>query len=232
MMDQDTFLTTLYVMIDDFCQCAGYDEKHCPGPAASLSCSEVVTLAVFGQWAQFPSERAFYRYTLRCLRPAFPTLPEREPFNRLQRHYREVIVAFSLFLVEHMQAQCCLYEALDSSGLPTRDAKRRGTGWLAGQADIGRSNRIGWYEGFHLLTSMTPTGVITGFGFAAGSCNDHRLAETFFAARPHPSPRLISVGAPAEARLCRRQRLRRRSAASALASCLRRPGRQPTTSTQ
>src|SRR5690242_4760650 len=153
MVDRDTFLTTLYVMIDDFCQSEGFDEKRRPGPTASLSCSEVVTLAVFGQWAQFPSERAFYRYALLHLRAAFPTLPEREQFNRLQRSAREVIVAFALFLVEQMHTQDCLYEVLDSSGIPTRDAKRRGTGWLAGQADIGWSNRIGWYEGFHLLSS-------------------------------------------------------------------------------
>ena len=165
-MDQDTFLTTLYVMIDDFCQSAGFAEKHRPGPAASLSWREVVTLAVFGQWARFPSERAFYRYAASHLRAAFPTLPEREQFNRLQRGYWEAIVAFALFLGEQRQAQRALYEALDSSGIPTRDAKRRGTGWLAGQADIGWSTRIGWYEGVHLLTSVTPTGMITGFGFA------------------------------------------------------------------
>jgi hypothetical protein len=158
----------------------------------------VVTLAIFGQWARFPSERAFYRYVVAHLQAAFPTLPKREQFNRLQRSYRDIIVAFSLFLVEQMQAQCCLYEALDSSGIPTRDAKRRGSGWLAGQADIGWSNRIGWYEGMHLLTSITPMGVITGFGFAPASCNDHTLAETFFAARHDPSPRLPSAGAPAQ----------------------------------
>ena len=56
---------------------------------------------------------------------------------------------------------------------------------------------IGWYEGFHQLTSSTPTGVITGFGVAAGSCNDHRLGKTFFAARQQPSLRLPSVGAQA-----------------------------------
>src|SRR5438445_4398112 len=105
MMDQDTFLTTLYVMIDDFCQSHGLHEKHRPGPQASLSCSEVVTLAVFGQWVQFKSERTFYRYALSHLRD----------------------------------------EALDSSGIPTRDEKQRGTGWLAGQADIGWSNCRGWY---------------------------------------------------------------------------------------
>ncbi len=185
-------------MIDDFCQSQGFDEKHRPGPAASLSCSEVVTLAVFGQWAQFPSERAFYRYAVRHLRAAFPTLPNREQFNRLQRQQRDIIVAFRLFLVEQMQAQRCLYEALDSSGIPTRDAKRRGSGGLAGPADSGWSNRIGWYEGFHLLTSITPTGGITGFGFAAASCNDHPLAETFFAVRRQPTPRLPSAGAPAQ----------------------------------
>lgn len=197
-MDQAIFLTTLYVMIDDFCQSHGFHEKHRPGPAASLSCSEVVTLAVFGQWVQFPSERAYYRYAVGHLRPAFPSLPDREQFNRLQRLYRDAIVAFSLCLVQQIQAQQCLYEALDSSGIATRDAKRRGTGWLAGQAAIGWSNRIGWSEGFHLLTSITPLGVITGFGFAAASCNDHVLADTFFAARAQSSPCLSSVGAPAQ----------------------------------
>ena len=144
------------------------------------------------------AERAFYRYALSHLRASFPTLPDREQCNRLQRQHREVIVAFSLYLVDHMQAQRCLYEALDSSGIPTRDAKRRGTGWLAGQADIGWSNRLGWYEGLHVLTSITPIGVITGFGFAAASCNDHPLAETFFAVRQQPTPRLPSVGIPAQ----------------------------------
>lgn len=81
----------------------GFHEKHRLGPAASLSCSEVVTLAMFGQWVRFPSERGFYRYAQCHLRAAFPTLPERTQFNRLQRQQREVIVAFSLYLVNQMQ---------------------------------------------------------------------------------------------------------------------------------
>ena len=59
------------------------------------------------------------------------------------------------------------YQALDSSAMPVRDAKRRGRGWLAGQADIGWSNSIGWYEGFSLLAAVGPTGVITGFSVSA-----------------------------------------------------------------
>lgn len=60
MIDLDLFLTTLYVMVDDFCQSRHAHEKHMPGTRASLYCNEVITLAVFGQWVQFPSERTFY----------------------------------------------------------------------------------------------------------------------------------------------------------------------------
>ena len=39
MVDVDTFLTTLYVMIDDFCKTSLPLEPH-PGPEAALSRSE------------------------------------------------------------------------------------------------------------------------------------------------------------------------------------------------
>jgi hypothetical protein len=78
--------------------------------------------------------------------------------------------------------------------MPIRDCKRRGHGWLAGYADIGWSNSLGWYEGFCLLCAVDPTGVITGFCFGAASTADQQLAETFFAVRARPNSRLISVG--------------------------------------
>jgi len=167
MLGVDTFLTTLYVMVDDFCH--SYPPKRNPGPEASLSESEVITLAIFARWNRFASERDFYRYAEANLRDAFPTLPERSQFNRLARSHIELIEAVALHLVKLLQARRCPYEALDSSAMPVRDAKRRGGGWLAGQADIGWSNSLGWYEGFCLLISVNPEGVITGFGFAPAS---------------------------------------------------------------
>ncbi len=90
------------------------------------------------------------------------------------------------------------YQALDSSAMPVRDAKRRGEGWLAGFADIGWSNCLGWYEGFCLLVAVDPVGVVTGFGFAPASTKDQPLAEkTFFAVRHRPNHRLPSVGSVA-----------------------------------
>jgi hypothetical protein len=193
MTDTNTFLTTLYVVVDDFCKQHLTPEPPIQ-PTPSLTRSEVVTLALFGQWQHFPSERAFYRYADHHLRNAFPRLPDRSQLNRLIRHHLNALTAFFLHGVQGLRAQDCLFEALDSSAVPTRDAKRRGSGWLPGIADIGWSNRMGWYEGCHLLLSVNPQGVITGFGLASASSHDVRMAETFFAVRQTPSPQLPSVG--------------------------------------
>lgn len=161
MIDTDTFVTILYVLTDDFCK-ANLSCDIRPGPNASLSRSEVITLAVFGQWTRFESERGFYRFAQRHLHSAFPSLPHRSQLNRLIRRYREDIVSFSLYFVELLQARTALYEIIDSSAVVTRDAKRRGSGWLPGLSEIGWSNRIGWYEGMRLLSCVNPSGIITG----------------------------------------------------------------------
>jgi hypothetical protein len=89
MVDVDTFLTTLYVTVDDFCQSRGPKRK--PGPEASLSASEVITLSIFARWSRFSSERDFYRYAETNLLEASPTLPNRSQFNRLLRLHTERI---------------------------------------------------------------------------------------------------------------------------------------------
>ena len=81
MVDMDTFLTTLYVMVDDFCKISLPLETH-PGPHAALTRSEVGTLAIFGPWQGFGSERGFYRYAQRHVHAAFPTVPTRAQCNR------------------------------------------------------------------------------------------------------------------------------------------------------
>ena len=70
MLDVDTFLTTLYVTVDDFCQ--SLPPKRKPGPDASLCASEVITLSLFARWSRFSSERDFYRYAQNNLKDAFP----------------------------------------------------------------------------------------------------------------------------------------------------------------
>jgi len=195
MFDPETFLTELYVLADEF------DKRQPasthPGPAASLSASEVVTLTIFAQWQQFPSEAAFYGYADKHLRPLFPTLPSRAQFNRLVRHHTDTLTAFALALGHDLaQGDERAFEALDGTGVVTRNINRRGSGWLAGEAARGWCSRLGWYEGMRLLLAVTPSGAITGWGIGPANTNDRQLAETFFAVRAAPHPRLPSIGLP------------------------------------
>ena len=52
MVDTDTFLTTLYVMVDDLCKSELSLEKE-PGPEAALGKSEALILSIFSQWSRF-----------------------------------------------------------------------------------------------------------------------------------------------------------------------------------
>lgn len=193
MLDHITFLTTLYVIVDDFAKACLPEERH-PGARPSLTRSEVITLALFSQWACFASERGFYRWAERHLRAAFPSLPARTQFNRQVRQHLLPITSFALHLSRLLEEDLATHQALDSTALVVREAKRRGRGWLCGQADIGWSNRLGWYEGLHLLVAVDPRGVITGFGLSPASVKDQRLAETFFCARHSGQANLASVG--------------------------------------
>ena len=127
MLDVDTFLTTLYVIADDFCHSQPPERR--PGPAASLCRSEVLTLAVFARWSRFSSERDFYRYADTKLRDAFPTLPDRSQFNRLVRSCTELIEAFALHLPNLLRdaRRKRPYQALDSSAMPSGTVSAEGT---------------------------------------------------------------------------------------------------------
>ena len=66
--------------------------------------SEVLTLAIFGQWQGFGSERGFYRYAQHHLRPAFPTLPARAQFNRQLRLHSDALLACSMHVARQLRA--------------------------------------------------------------------------------------------------------------------------------
>jgi hypothetical protein len=200
MIDVDTFLTTLYVMVDDFYKEQFYSPPS-PGRPTSLTVSEVVTLSIFSQWYFFRSQRDFYCWAERHLKGAFPKLPDRAEYNRMERKQYEVLVSFFLYLCQFLDTQDSPFEILDTSGVPVRNVKRRGKGWLAGMANIGWCTRVGWFFGFRLLTSINREGLITGYGFAQGSAKEQPMSDTFIHLRHHPDPHLASVGQPARGRV-------------------------------
>lgn len=75
----------------------------------------------------------------------------------------------------------------------------RGHGWLAGQADdIGWSNTLGCYEGLRLLARRRRRSPWGNYGLvllSGASSADQQAAETFFAVRAYPNPRLLRAWA-------------------------------------
>ncbi len=194
MIEIDLFITALFFHADNFC--IEHPLGPQPGPNRSLTASEAITLLIFSQWARFRSERDFYRFADTQLRYAFPDLPSREQLNRQWRSLHDQVCIFFSYLADLLEAGKALYEALDATAVVTRDAKRRGDGWLLGQADIGHSNRLGWYEGLKLLLATTPCGIITGFGIAPASNKEQPMAETFFYLRAHPASVWLPLAEP------------------------------------
>ena len=81
MVCTDTFLITVYVLVDEFCkQNPALPEEQtvwATGRKSGLSRAEVVALSIFGQWSRFQSERGFWSFCEQRLRPLFPGLPDR-----------------------------------------------------------------------------------------------------------------------------------------------------------
>jgi hypothetical protein len=182
LLDPETFLIALDVEVDDMLRAEPPPPPR-PGRPPSLSPSEVVALALVGQWRQFPRERAFSRSLTQRWRGLFPRLPDRRQFNRLVRAHHATLVRVGQALAAPLVDPTTRYELLDCTGVPVRNAKRRGGGWLFGLVDIGWCTRLGWFEGVRRLVAATPGGAITGFGCAPASTNDRVLAEALLAAR-------------------------------------------------
>ena len=194
MADPETLLIEVYVQIDDLVGTTVPVPPRRAEPPPKLTPVETIALGVFSQWGRFRSERDFYGYAEQRLRPLFPHLPHRTQFNRQLRRLGDVVAQVAVALAELVDP--APYELLDTTAVPTRNVQRRGTGHLAGLADIGYSPRLHWYDGLHLLTCVTPLGLITGSGIGPASANDRALAETLFAGRADPDARLPSAGHP------------------------------------
>ena len=69
MLDLDSCLVSLYVLVDDWWKLKHASQPPKTGRPALLSDPEVITLAILAQWPRFRSERDFWRFAQAHLRP-------------------------------------------------------------------------------------------------------------------------------------------------------------------
>jgi hypothetical protein len=187
-MDLGTFITTVYVEIDDWYKEQVREMKPRRGRPPIMSDSEVLTLAVVGQWrvgVPWQSERGLIRFAHQHLKSMFPTLLERSAFNYRVRQLYGVLVRLQQYLAQKLRRRTDLYECVDCIDLPAYTlghGKRQKTHWFWFSATKGWA-RGGWFIGHKLLMGVDRSGAVTGWVIGAGHMQDRWLLEGLLSAR-------------------------------------------------
>jgi Transposase DDE domain len=178
-MDLETFLVSLFVLVDDGISDVRPHEVRRPGRPPLLSDSEVLTLAILSQWPRFRSERDFWRFTDAHLREYFPTLVSQSQLNRRIRALEPELRALQRNLASLLADGSEVYRVLDTTLIPAIVRVRAcRKGLFAGQATFGRSvSKTEWVYGFKVALSVSPEGVVTSFGLAPANCDERPIGE-------------------------------------------------------
>jgi len=104
-MDEDTFLTAVYCIMDDACQthCAAHKPRR-PGVKPRMSDSEALTLALLAQWHPSRQETAVLRFAHRHWRGYFPRLLSQSASNRRCRDLWGTLAVVSAHLADQITA--------------------------------------------------------------------------------------------------------------------------------
>src|ERR671939_2105147 len=118
MLDLDSFLVSLYVLVDDWWKLKHASEPPRAGRPPLLTDPEVITLAILAQWPRFRSERDFWRFARAHLRSYFPKLCSQSQFNRRVRALEPEMRALQRAFARGLARPSAVYRVLDSTLLP------------------------------------------------------------------------------------------------------------------
>jgi hypothetical protein len=179
MLDLDSFLVSLYVLVDDWWKLEHSSEPPRAGRPALLTDPEVITLAILAQWPRFRSERDFWRFAQAHLRPYFPNLCSQSQLNRRVRSVEPDLRDFQRAVARTLCGVSEVYHVLDTTLIPAMVRVRASRkGLFAGQATFGRSaTKTEWVYGFKVALSVSPEGVICAFGLAEAASDDRPIGD-------------------------------------------------------
>ena len=186
-MDLDSFLVSLYVLVDDWWKLDHAWRPTKTGRPALLSDPEVLTLAILAQWPRFRSERDFWRFAWAHLRPYFPMLCSQSQLNRRIRALEPEMRALQLAFARELAEPSAVYRVMDTTLVPAIVRVRASRkGLFAGQATFGRSaSKTEWVYGFKVALVVDSDGVITAFGLAPASSDERPIGEALIASDRH-----------------------------------------------
>jgi hypothetical protein len=178
-LDLDSFLVSLYVLVDDWWKLNRSLEPPKIGRPALLTDPEVLTLAILAQWPRFRSERDFWRFASSHLRSYFPNLCSQSQLNRRIRALAPELRALQRAFARELAEPSAAYHVLDTTliaAIVRVRASRKGL--FCGQATFGRSaSKTEWVYGFKMVLSVSPEGVITAFGVGEAASDERPIGD-------------------------------------------------------
>ena len=189
-MDLDTFMTTLYVLVDDWFRAKAMAQiLKRRGPQPQMSDVEVLSVALAGQWRKgvpWDSERGVVRYMQRHGKCWFPAMLQRSAFNHRVRNLWAVVLQLQQDLAQCLRDVASHYEIVDTVPVPVgslSQSKATASHWFV-TADVGYGGNQGsMYWGHQVLMSIGSTGAVSGWLVASASCDDRWLLQGFLSQR-------------------------------------------------
>ncbi len=180
-LDLETFLTTLYVMVDDLFQQHVRPKIPVHGrPTPQLADSEVLCLGLAAQWRSgvpWKSERGFLRYAHKHLRHLFPGLTTQSAFNRRLRNLWGAFLLLEQAVAQELGTPDD-FEIFDGVPVPVaRGARSFHPGWFADIARRGKGGNDRYFYGLRLLLVLNTSGVAGAWTMASGNVQERWLAE-------------------------------------------------------
>ena len=206
MLDKATVLTTIFTIVDDTMKGSAVIQHALkrPGPAPSLSDSELVTIALYQELIGEPREDHFFRLHQASLQMFFPGLNERSRYNRRKRDLWSVILAVRVSLQIVLDAlQFEETAAIDSAPVPCVGYKRaKQASDFVGTADYGAClSKAMKYFGCKFQSVVSLTGIIMGFLLTPASRYDNQPVVELLDSFSHHLKQLLGDGASNDAAL-------------------------------
>ena len=186
--DMDTFVTALYVKIDDALRIHPELRQWRPkvGLAPRLSDAELLTLSVLQALLGFTSETRFLRHARLHLRHLFPYVPNQSGYNKRLRRAADQLKALIRLLAVDTELWNDDTWIMDST--PVECGRSRPTALrsdLAGWASYGycpSHSRFFWGLRLHLV--CTPAGLPITFALANPKVDERQVARDLFETEP------------------------------------------------
>lgn len=169
------FITTIFVMVDDFC------EKFYPprklrsrGFLPKLYDSEVITMEIVGEYLGYSNDKAIYNYFKRHWIKLFPNMPDRSNFARQCANLLQLKNEFFQYLKDNKDK---FMQIIDSMPIEVcKFVRARYSKLFKDTASYGK-----WFGrtffGFRLHIAITDYGMINKFIIAPANFHDIHFAE-------------------------------------------------------